>query len=189
MVSIQNKKCKKLVFNFHSFNIHLVSKITPQIHKNIRETPNLSVTNGKNVKPKFQGGSMATFSSAPHLIMLMDINFITILNMLQTNWTWYNDWQDKLLSSSIIHAKTNNIFKVMKMIGIFHHDCFPNYFWNGLCESVAIFTNLQTFYYLKRGTRSYVDEPKCNSYFLAMVIQVEHLFFFFHILHEPCQSL
>jgi hypothetical protein len=85
MVSIQNKKCKKLVFNFHSFNVHLVSKITPQIHKNIRKTPYLNVINGKNMKPKLQAGSMATFSLVPHLIMLMDIDFITILDMLQTN--------------------------------------------------------------------------------------------------------
>jgi hypothetical protein len=48
--------------------------------------------------------------------------------MLQTNWTWYNDWQDILLPSSIIHAKTSIIFKVMKVIGIFHHDCFPTIF-------------------------------------------------------------
>ncbi len=29
MVLIQNKKCRKLIFKFHSFNIPLVSKITP----------------------------------------------------------------------------------------------------------------------------------------------------------------
>ncbi len=55
---------------------------------------------------------------------------------------------------------------------------FSQYFWNESHGNVAIFTNLQTFYYSKRSTRSYVDEPKCNSQFLAMVIKWNTFFSF-----------
>ncbi len=78
----------------------------------------------------------------------------------------------------------------------------PNYFWNELYGSVAIFANPQIFPYSKRSTKSCVDEPKGNSQFLAMVTQMKYLFFFFHIIqnkfcarhvpcimHEPWQSL
>jgi hypothetical protein len=52
------------------------------------------------MKPKFQGGcSIATFSAVPHLITLLNIE----------------------------HVRTNIIFKVMKAIGIPHHDGSPNY--------------------------------------------------------------
>ncbi len=89
----------------------------------------------------------------------------------------------------------------MKVTGIPHHDWSPNYFWNELCGSVAIFTNPQIFSYSERSIRSCVDEPKCNSQFLAMVTQMQHLLFFHimqkkictwhipRIMHEPWQSL
>ncbi len=90
----------------------------------------------------------------------------------------------------------------MKVIGIPHHDGSPNYLWNELCGSVAIFANPGIFPYSKRSTKSCVDEPKGNSQFLAMVTQMKYLFFFFHIIqnkfcarhvpcimHEPWQSL
>ncbi len=72
----------------------------------------------------------------------------------------------------------------MKAIGILHHDCSPNYFWDELCGSVAIFTNPQIFSYPERSTRSHVDEPKCNSQFLTMVTQMKYLFFIFHIMQN-----
>ncbi len=50
--------------------------------------------------------------------------------------------------------------------------------------SVAIFTNPKIFSYLKRNTRSCVDELKCNRQFLAMVMQMKYLFFFFHIIQN-----
>jgi hypothetical protein len=51
-----------------SLNIHSVFKITPYIHKT-KETPDLSATNGKAMKPKLQGGHpMATFSVVPQLV-------------------------------------------------------------------------------------------------------------------------
>ncbi len=90
----------------------------------------------------------------------------------------------------------------MKAIGTPHHDCSPNYFLNELCGCVTIFTNPQILSYSERGTRSCLNEPKCNSQFLSMVTQMKCLFFFFHvvqnkfctrhipgILHEPWQSL
>ncbi len=60
-----------------------------------------------------------------------------------------------------------------------------------------------SFCYSERSTRGCVDDPKCNSKFLAMVTLMKHLFFFFfHIMqnkfnirhiprmvHEPWQSL
>ncbi len=95
-----------------------------------------------------------------------------------------SDWQDRLPVSSIVHAQTNTILKVMRASGIPHHNCCPNYFWNKLCGSVAIFTNLHIFSYLERSTRSCVDEPQCNKQFLAMLTKMEHLFFFFHILQN-----
>ncbi len=89
----------------------------------------------------------------------------------------------------------------MKVIGIPHHDRSPNYFWDELCGSVAIFTNLQIFSYSERSIRSCVDEPKCTGQFLAMVTQMQHLLLF-HIMqnkfctrhipcitHKPWQSL
>jgi hypothetical protein len=66
----------------------------------------------------------------------------------------------------------------MQAIDILHHDCSPNYFWDELCGSVAIFTNPQIFSYPERSTRSHVDEPKCNGQFLTMVKQMKYLFFF-----------
>ncbi len=42
--------------------------------------------------------------------------------------------------------------------------------------------SLQTqrfFTYSERSTRTCVDKPQCNSQFLAMVMQMKHLFFFF----------
>ncbi len=75
----------------------------------------------------------------------------------------------------------------MKVIGIPHHYSSPNYFWDELCGSVAIFTNPQIFPYSERSTRSCVDEPKGNSQFLIMVTQRKYLFFFFHIIqHKFC---
>ncbi len=81
----------------------------------------------------------------------------------------------------------------MKAIGIPHHDAPPNYLWNELCGSVAIFADPQIFSYSKRSTRCCVDEPECNSQFLAMVTQMKYLFFFFpiiqnkfHTRHIPC---
>ncbi len=81
----------------------------------------------------------------------------------------------------------------MKVIGIPHHDSSPNYFWDELCGSVVIFTNLQIFSSSERTTRSCVDEPKCNGQFLTMVTQMKCLFFYFHIMqnkyhrsHIPC---
>ncbi len=96
--------------------------------------------------------------------------------MLKTNWTWCNDW---LLALPIVHARTNSILKVMKAISIPWHDFFLNYFWNELDGSLAIFTNLQIFYFLGWSARSCVDEPKCKDQFLAMGIQVKP-----HIMHE-----
>ncbi len=113
--------------------------------------------------------------------------------LLQPERTWYSDWEDTLLESPVVHARTNTIFKVMKAIGIPHHDSFPNYFWDELCGSVAIFTNLQKFSYSERTTRNCVHEPKCNGQFLTMVTQMKCLFFYFHIMknkfhksHIPC---
>ncbi len=60
-------------------------------------------------------------------------------------WTWFSDWQARLLVSPIVHARTNTIFKVMKVTGIPHCDGSPNYFWNELCGSVEIFANLPFF--------------------------------------------
>ncbi len=117
-------------------------------------------------------------------------------------WIWFSDWQARLLVSPIVHARTNTIFKVMKVTGIPHCDGSPNYFWNELCGSMEIFANLHFLSYSKRITRSCVDEPKCNSQLLTMVTQMKCLFFFFHIIqnkfrtrlvpcimHEPWQSL
>ncbi len=104
--------------------------------------------------------------------------------LLWTRWTWFGDWQVRLLASPTVHARTNTIFKVMKAIGIPHHDGPPNYLWNELCGSVAIFTDAQIFSYLKRSTRRCVDEPECNSQFLAVVTQMKYLFFFFPIIRE-----
>ncbi len=91
----------------------------------------------------------------------------------------------------------------MKVIGNPRHNWYPNYIWNELCESVAIFTNPQIFSYLESSTTNYVDEPKWNSKFLGMVTQKKDLFFFLYhimqnkfyrrhipcIVHEPWQSL
>ncbi len=89
----------------------------------------------------------------------------------------------------------------MEVIGISHHDGSPNYFWNELGASVAIFANSQFFSYIKRSTKSWVDEPEYNSQFLAMVTQMKYLVFLniiqkkFRtrhvpcIMHEPWQSL
>ncbi len=135
------------------------------------------------MKPKLQGGhSMATFSVVSHLITVLDswFNHVTRpVHMQQTNDS--SNWQDRLLASQIVHARTNTILKVMKAIGIPCHDCPPNYFWDELCGSVAIFTNPHNFSYLERSTRSCVDEPKCHSQFVTMVT---HLFLFFHIMQN-----
>jgi hypothetical protein len=66
--------------------------------------------------------------------------------------------------------------KVMKEIDIPHHDCSPNYFWNELCESVAIFTNPQILFFLEWSTSNCVDGPECNSQFLAIVIDMKTTF-------------
>jgi hypothetical protein len=44
----------KLIINFNSLDIHLVSKITPYIHK-MKDAPELSATNGRSMKPKTPG--------------------------------------------------------------------------------------------------------------------------------------
>jgi hypothetical protein len=83
--------------------------------------------------------------------------------LLQTKWTWWHrDWPDRLLASPVVHVITNIIFKVMKAIGISHHDASPNYLWCELCGSVAIFTKPQIIFYLERIAKSCVDEPKCS---------------------------
>jgi hypothetical protein len=48
--------------------------------------------------------------------------------------------------------------------------------------SAAIFTNPKKISYLNRNPRSCVDELKCHRQFLAMVMQMKYLFFFFHII-------
>jgi len=70
----------------------------------------------------------------------------------------------------------------MKWISISHHDSSPNYLGTELCGIMAIFTNQEFFHYSEWSTVSCVDDPQCNSQLLAMVTQMQHLFFFFHII-------
>ncbi len=42
---------------------------------------------------------------------------IRLLDMLlKTKWTWHSDWQDRLLALPVVHALTNTILKVIKVI-------------------------------------------------------------------------
>jgi hypothetical protein len=134
------------------------------------------------------------FSAVPHLITMS--NYCSVITNNTTahsiNKMNLRNSQDRLLASPIILARTNTIIKVIKVIDIPQHDYSLDYSLNELCESVAIFTNLQMFSYLEKSTRSCVHEPKCNGQFLAMVTQMR-LFFLFHIMqnkfgirHIPC---
>ncbi len=103
-------------------------------------------------------------------------------DMLPKKWTSFKDWQDRLLASPTVHARSNTVLKVMKWISIPHHDCSPNYLGTELCGIMAIFTNWEIFHCSEWSTVSCVDDPQCNSQLLAMVTQMQHLFFFFHII-------
>ncbi len=103
-------------------------------------------------------------------------------DMLQKKWTSFKDREDRLLASPTVHARSNTILKVMKWISISHHDSSPNYLGTELCGIMAIFTNQEFFHYSEWSTVSCVDDPQCNSQLLAMVTQMQHLFFFFHII-------
>ncbi len=84
-----------------------------------------SGTNGRAL----WGSSMAKFSGVPHLTMVLNYGgAILPLDVLQTKSTRYGGWQERLLASPIVHARTNTIPKVMKAIGIPQHNCSPNYF-------------------------------------------------------------
>ncbi len=159
--------------------------------------------NGRGRKSKWMGSSIATFSVVPHLRIVFNFGGVMIpLDKLQTKWNWYSNQQDRLLASPIVHARTNTTLKVMKAICTPHHDCSPNYFVKWTLGRVAIFTNPQIYSYSEWATRGCVDEPKCNSQFLAVVTQMKHLSLFFRIMqhkfsiwhrtqitHEPWQSL
>ncbi len=100
-------------------------------------------------------------------------------DMPQKKWSSFKDWQDTLLASPTVHARSNTILKVMTWISIPHHDCSPNYLGTELCGIVAIFTNPQIFHYSDWSTVSCVDDSQRNSQLLTMVTQMKCLFFFF----------
>ncbi len=128
-------------------------------------------------------------------------NLIIPLDMLLTKWPWCSDWQDRLLASPRFHAKNK------------HHPQSDETNWHPspwLLSQLFLKWTLWKFgnlhksadFFLFRSTKSWIDEPQCNSQFLAMVTQMKHLFFFFYvmqnkfsirhvslIMHEPWQSL
>ncbi len=70
------------------------------------------------------------------------------VELLQTEWALIQ-WLTRQTIG--IHARANIILKVMKAIGIPHHDCSPNHLWNQLCGVVAVPTNLQFFFVIWSG--------------------------------------
>jgi hypothetical protein len=62
----------------HKWNLSKwnLQKNTPSIHKK-KDTPDLSATVGRGMKPKIQGsGSMAMFSVVPHPILLLNVDCV-----------------------------------------------------------------------------------------------------------------
>jgi hypothetical protein len=128
---------------------------------------------------------MATFLVVLHLITVCNYGSAMVLvDMLRAKLTC-SDSQDRLLASPIVHARTNASFKVIKTIGIPHHDCSPTNFFNQLCGHMTIFTNPWIFYYSEWSIRSSVDVPQCNSQFLAMIMKKP----FFLLPHHAAQTL
>jgi hypothetical protein len=92
-----------------------------------KEAPDIVGTNGTGRKSKQWEGSMATISVVKHLTNVSNYgNLIIPLDMLNNldvvidkTDCWHH--QDSM-------QRTSTILKVMKQIGIPHHDCSPNYF-------------------------------------------------------------
>jgi len=78
---------------------------------------------------------------------------------------------------------------------IFYHIC-SELFWLlsqlflkcTLCKCGSLHKRPDSFLFGEEY-QNCVNETKCNSQFLAMVIQMKDLFFFFHIMRQPWQSL
>ncbi len=118
----------------------------------------------------------------------------------QALWSLMGEYS--ILPWPLVHARTNNILKLMKVIGVPHHYCSANYFWIELCGSMAIFTNSQISYFWSGVQGAVLISVNAVVSFFAMVTQVNHLFTFFHIvqhkfhewhidciMHKPWQSL
>jgi hypothetical protein len=101
-----------------------------------------------------------------------------------TKWTLYIDWQDILFASPIVQARTNAIFKVTKVINILTMTIFPTILrWSlwrcGHLHKLAIF-----FLFWKEYQQLYWWAQMQFNQFLAVVTQMKHLFFFFHIMQK-----
>jgi hypothetical protein len=71
-----------------SLHMHSLSKITPYI-QNLPKKPLTAVVGTVDAGRKLQGGSLATFLVAPHLITELNFDCATIsLDMLQMKLDW-----------------------------------------------------------------------------------------------------
>jgi hypothetical protein len=110
------------------------------------------------------------------LMVIISRNNFELGDTLQTKWTRCSDWK---------HKSTGITSSLCKDLGSDESDWHPSpWLLSQLFLKWTLWTCCDLpkptyLLYLEWSTRSWADEPKCNSQFLALVTQVKHLFFFF----------
>ncbi len=122
--------------------------------------------------------------------------------MLWRKCTWCSNWKNRLLAWPLVHARNRHHPQIDESDWHLSPWLLSEVFLKWALWKYCILYKPKDLHYSEWSTRSCIDEPHCNIQFLTMVTQMEHLFFFFHIMqnkfslrhipgimHRPWQSL